>query len=471
MHKLLPALFFLINFLPASHGQMPYLTEQSKQIITASEISLSNKTFALFPFSADSNYYSKTFPKNDSSIGFLKRKIFYDDFFHLEKGNLKLRIDPAFFLSYGKDNYIDKYPIWENTRGIIVRGKLGKKLYFTSSAYESQQTLPVFLADYVKNRRATIPGMARYRYYKPDTMDCSVAVGELFYKPAENITISLGRGKKFIGYGYRSLFLSYNAPPVPYLSFNWTSKNRKFNYFSYWASTNDIKGGDFLYGDYNYKGFGNINYFSFYPAEWLHIGVVESKWYLNKVDFSYFVPVTYWNSVFDNKHDGSLKAGFVYSATLLKTFMYYGQWEFIKGQLQNGIIATKKINNLFFFARAEYNKVNTGYNITRRQEFFSHLNQFIDYSTENTKDELILQLHASFSRLFFNFKYNEINRLLTNDYPFSLNKTDYYRNFECGIEINPTYRLQIFGRILYFNNEKILSVGLRTNIFGRYTDI
>lgn len=467
------SLFFLLIF---THffglAQLSYLTEQDNEKSVISDINQIGKTHSYFPtFIQDSVYKSEIYYKVDSSASFLKRKLFYDDFYHLESKNLTLRIDPAFMLNYGKDNKTEKYSIFENTRGIIVRGKLGKNLYFKSTAFESQRTQPLFLRNYILKRRIVIPGMARLRYTKPDTFDCSAAEGELFWKLTPSTTISLGRGKKFLGYGYRSLFLSYNAPPYSYLNVEWTSKNKKLLFSSLWLVTSDIRSIGDVTKDFYYKGYGNINYLSYYPAGCVQIGFVESKWYKNTVDFSYFVPIVYWNSIFNNRNNGGIKAGITYSIRLLKLFMYYGQWDFVQGRTQNGLIFAKRTGKFSFFGRAEYNKVSTGYNMVLQQEMFSHLNQFIDYSTENTKSEFIGQMGFSFYRFFARFKYNEIYRLQPENYPYTINNKDYYRIYEAGIEINPAYRLQIFCKILYFNDEKWWSVGLRTNIFGRYIDV
>jgi hypothetical protein len=470
MHKLvLLILLLFVYFL--SFSQISYLTEQDNERIIFSELNYISKSHSFYPyFIQDTSYLNEIYYTPDSSIKFLKRKLFFDDFYHLETKDLTLQIDPAFNLNYGEDSKTDDYKIFQNTRGIIVRGKLGKNLYFKSTAFENQMTQPVFLKEYI-NWRVVVPGIARLRYTKPDTFDCSTAEGELYWQVSPQITVNLGRGKKFLGYGYRSLFLSYNAPPYSYINLNWNSKNKKLLITSLWYVTSDIKSIADATKDFYYKGYGNINFLSYYPAEWLQVGLVESKWYKNKVDFSYFVPIAYWNSVFDNKNDGRIKAGFTYSIRLLKTLMYYGQWDFMLGQTQNGFIFAKKIKKISLFGRAEYNNVRNDYNLTHHQELFSNLNQFIDYATENTKSEFIGQVGFSISRFFARFKYNEISRYNFGDYPYQLNNKDYYRTYEAGIEINPAYRLQIFGRILYFNDEKWWSIGIRTNILGRYIDI
>ena len=468
----LPLFFSLLLLHYFSFAQLSYLTEQDNEDIISSEISGLITTHSLFPnFTYDSLYKSEVYYEIDSTINFLKRKLFYDDFYHLETKDLTLRIDPAFMLNYGKDNKTENYPIFENTRGIIVRGQLGKKLFFKSTAFESQATQPLFLKKHILRRRISVPGIARLRYKSRDTLDCSTTEGELVWKITPRLTLGIGRGKKFLGYGYRSIFLSYNAPPYSYVDINFNSKNKRLFLYSLWIIANDISSIGDASKDFYFKGYGNVNYLSYYPAKWLEIGLVESKWYKNIVDFSYFMPIIYWNSIFDNKHNGGIKAGFIYSLRLLKSIMYYGQWDFVQGKNQNGIIFAKKTKRLKIFFRTEINKVNTGYNSIMKQEMFSHLNQFIDYSAENTKSEFISQIGISFYRFFIRFKYNEILRIQPDEYPYPVNNKDYYRMYETGFEINPAYRLQIFGRILYLNDEKWWSIGIRTNIFGRYIDV
>jgi len=315
-----------------------------------------------------------------------------------------------------------------------------------------------------------IPGLARFRFYRVDTLDCSSAGGELFYKFSDNILFAAGRGKNMIGYGYRSHILSYNSPPMTYAKVSFTGSKGRLSYTALFALNDDIQ----LVGnpefDIFYKGYLNVNYLSYYFTDWLDAGIFEAKSFLNTVTAGYFVPISGWNTLF-YKDDAihKVKFGFSGSARILKKIMLYGQYLPKNIEYQYGAAFTHLSGKLFLFAGAEYNKFPYTHNDILQQEFFSHLNQNIGYSVEDATAELILNFTIKYGRFGFYYRYNHIYNPYETDTIYFEER--YYRTFEAFAEINPSYHLQIFGRFLLRNDEKWITFGVRTNILGKYYDL
>ena len=461
--------FFSLNLI----SQVSYVNNFDNLSLTGLDVKQEIKTHSVFPFFLSDlshyKYFKEIFPsKIEEKL--VIRKLFYEDFYFLKTQDLELRIDPILEFSKGEDNMVTKYKPYENTRGVLVRGKLGSRMFFVSYAIESQRSVPYYIKRYITNRRVVIPGFARFRYYRPDTLDCSLAGGEIFYKMTNNFFISLGRGKNVIGYGYRTHILSFNPPPMTYFKATYTAFDGRLMYSSIFALNNDIQVEGNAQKDILYKGYLNINYLSYYLTKWLQIGMFEAKSFLNSVTAGYFLPVVGWNTLFyptDSLH--RVRFGFISSLRLLKSFMLYGQFLPECNDYQYGLLFSIEKNKFSFFSRIEFNKFNYTHNEILNQEFFSHLNQNIGYSTEDANNELIFDLTIKLHRIGLYYRYNEIK----NQYKPNITDDEkrYYRTIEAFVEINPSYRLQIFGRYILHNDEKWITFGLRTNFLGRYIDL
>ena len=80
-------------------------------------------------------------------------------------------------------------------------------------------------------QNAVIPGAARTKPFKIDGFDYAYAVGNIIYRPHRSIILSAGNTAHFIGDGYRSLLLSDNSVPAPFVrAVVKLSKKWEFNY-------------------------------------------------------------------------------------------------------------------------------------------------------------------------------------------------------------------------------------------------
>jgi hypothetical protein len=152
-------------------------------------------------------------------------KLVYDDLLkvkYVDKSSgydrkFNLSIDPVFNFSFGKDQ---RDPVKEsfinNTRGVWIKGEIGKKFIFETSFFENQSTFPTYLRNYCA-AALIVPGQGRWKLFKKNGFDYAMANGVVHYQPTSNFSVRLGTGKQKVGVGYRSLLLSDNAFNYPYL--------------------------------------------------------------------------------------------------------------------------------------------------------------------------------------------------------------------------------------------------------------
>lgn len=168
--------------------------------------------------------------KNNRS--YIYRKLKQENLFIVDTGDFYLTIDPLFNFEYGKDFAdaslrADTTHFYKNTRGLIIRGNIGKKVSFMTSFYENQAFFPQYLDDFVREYKVA-PGQGRTKSFKKTGFDYAMASGYVSYSPSVYFNFQLGHGKNFIGDGYRSLLLSDNSFNYPFIKI--TANFRKFQF-------------------------------------------------------------------------------------------------------------------------------------------------------------------------------------------------------------------------------------------------
>jgi len=119
------------------------------------------------------------------------------------------------------------------------------------------------------------------------------------YKPSEYFLLEAGKGKTFIGDGYRSLLLSDNVAPYPYLKL--LTKVWKFNYLCLW---NVMQHYDYLKQKTQYSLMA-AHYLSFKPNKYFTLAFFEAEVYANRdtsgktirPEFTYFNPVVFYRPI------------------------------------------------------------------------------------------------------------------------------------------------------------------------------
>ena len=151
-------------------------------------------------------------------------------------------LDPGLDIETGRDGDLKTY---NNTRLVHLQGGLGDRINISAVVYESQGRFANYFNAYAESIKpdggnpAIIPGFGIAKEFRTDSYDYPIATGYVSYTANKFFNLQFGHGKQFIGDGYRSLMLSDNASPYPYLQLNTTVW--KLKYTNTWMSLRDVR--------------------------------------------------------------------------------------------------------------------------------------------------------------------------------------------------------------------------------------
>jgi len=463
--------------------------------------------------------------EKDKSKSLLYRKIKKENFFIVNDTTDKfyLTIDPLFNFEFGKDT---KNPtnevLYKNTRGILIKGDIGKDFSFESSFYENQATFVNYI-DAFNNTMLVVPGQGRWKQFKSNGYDFAMASGYISYSPNKHFNFQLGHGKHFVGDGYRSLLLSDNAFNYPYVRI--TSTFGKIQYTNLYAVFMNI--------DTSYTSASTENLFqkkaaSFQMLSWniskrTQLGLFQGMiWQagdnMNRqhLNFYYFNPMIYTNALkygLDNTNNillgSTLKFKITNSVSLYGQLMlddYSSDWNSVKNKngYQVGLKAFDlfKIRNLHF--QAEYNQVRPyAYTSQSIEQNYSHYNQPLGDPLGANFKEFIAFLNYRVGDFFAELKFNYAiigsdstgknfgNNIFKSDNTayYGVNSTNnqqgqgvqrilMFRDFRIGYLVNPSTNLNIVlgisNRVDNVMSNKTITnyiyVGIRTSLTNVYYD-
>lgn len=355
------------------------------------------------------------------------------NFFEINEENFTLRANPILNLKFG-NGADDPSIIFQNTRGIEIRGEIDNKIYFYTSILENQAHFNNYLEDRIARFR-TIGGQGFYKEYQSgliedlqghDFLNAQAYVG---INATKSVAIELGHGKHFIGNGIRSLLLSDYSTNYFYLKFN--TRIWKFHYQNLFAelapvSSNLNPGNRILPKKYMAN-----HYLSFKPSKNIEIGIFEAVVFSREdhFEFQYLNPVILYRTVeqFLDSPDNVL-IGLNGKWNIKNRVQVYGQlmldefklneissgngWWANKVGLQGGIkyINVGGIDHLD--AQLEYNQVRP-YTYAHRDS----LSNFPNLSTasySHHSQPLAHPLGANFTEIVFNLRYRIKNKLFVN---------------------------------------------------------
>ncbi|QYA24354.1 gliding motility protein RemB [Gramella sp. MT6] len=462
------------------------------------------------------------------------RKLWNEHLVRFQTDKYWFTLDPGFDLQIGKDfEQTDHDFTYNNGRQFIVQGGLGKNFNFYSVIYESQGRFAEYYNRYAESIRpaggdpAIVPGRGVAKTFMDEGYDYPVAEGYLSFTPAEFINIQFGHGKNFIGDGYRSLILSDNASPYPYLKLN--TNFWKLKYTNTWMSLRDVRPAVVNSGSYRTKYIAN-HYLSLNVTKRLNLGFFESVMWENDndrgFDINYLNPVIFYRAIeFATGADGGNAIIGLTGKYKFSNNMYaYGQWlidEFSSGDVFGGEGSWKnklgfqlglKYFNAFnvenLFLQAEYNQVrpyayshnsitlNYGHNNQSMAHLWgANFREFIAVARYK-QDRMYGSAKVIFGERGFDFSekedyYGQDIYRTEEDRPFDTgveigqgNTTNsIYTEFEAGYIVNPTTNLKLFASFIYrdfdtqtnttanFDNSTAwINFGLRTDIFNWYFD-
>lgn len=466
---------------------------------------------------------------NDSTKKYywITRKIFQEHLFEIEEGPFWCSIDPVFNFEVGTDfseNPLQAY--YRNTRGFFIQGNITKKFSFGTYFYENQakfisyqdsafamrgELYPNQINTIYNRQNAVVPGFARTKVFKTDGLDYAMVGGYISFSPVKQLNIQFGHGSHFIGNGYRSLLLSDNSTPYPYIKLNTNFWKGKIDYtVNYTFLQNLVRYHEFTTTESTYqRKAGTFHYLSFTPHPKVQIGFFEGIIWKRAdslgskpFDYNFVNPVIFVNTAIFGLSDPRRNSiiGLNIAAQPFRNFEIYTQLmvdDFKTGKwgMQLGIKYYKIFGVKDLWAQLEYNYVSPySYSFADFRENYSHSNLALAHPKGAGFHEGVFRASYEIKRVFFNLQFNYYNYTLdiqaddnfgTNIFNSDQSKTfggqkanQYTIDFNLGYRFNKSYNLQFVTGVLFrdlqhpnFREQNTyFYVGLRTSLVNQYLD-
>lgn len=252
---------------------------------------------------------------------------FYKDKANLYKVDVPdffLTVNPLLRLRAGKSNTDDEMN-YIATRGVEIRGLIAGKIGFYTSLTENQERPPLFLREQI-GRNSAVPGIGYYKNLDQGGYDYLNASGYITFNVTKYINVQFGYDNNVIGVGYRSLFLSNNAPNYLFLKLN--THIWKLNYTNIFAEL--TSGYNRQIGDHLLpKKYIALHHLGMNITPWLNVGVFESIIFSreNHFELQYLNPLIFYRTIeqFVGSPDNA-NIGIDARAIIAHHFELYGQF-------------------------------------------------------------------------------------------------------------------------------------------------
>lgn len=355
------------------------------------------------------------------------------NFYEVNTDNFTLRANPILNLKYG-NGADDPSIIFQNTRGVEVRGRIDNKVYFYTSILENQARFNNYLEARI-DRFKTIGGQGFYKDYKSglienlqgyDYLNAQAYVG---INATKSVAIEFGHGKHFIGNGIRSLLLSDYSNNYFYLKFN--TRIWKFHYQNIFAELSPISSNLDPENRLLPKKYMANHYLSFKPTKNIELGIFETVVFAREdhFEFQYLNPIILYRTVeqFLDSPDNVL-IGLNGKWNIKNRIQIYGQvlfdefklskisagngWWANKYGLQAGVKYINMLGVDHLDGQIEYNRV--------RPYTYSHRDSISNYPELSTANyshyfqPLAHPLGANFTEVVLNLKYRPTKNIFIN---------------------------------------------------------
>lgn len=355
-------------------------------------------------------------------------KVLYPAKAHLLEVNtpdFKLRLDPLLYLLAGAEKDHSGM-LFQNRRGLEIRGVLDRKLFFYSNLIESQVRYPQYVTDRIEQFYA-IPGAGFYKHYKAENLgirhayDFNIATAYAGFQLSKHVSIELGHGQQFIGNGYRSLLLSDFSPPAFFLKIS--TRVWRIHYQNLFLELSPVSQVQIPDGTILPKKYAAIHYLDIKAARRLSLGFFEATVLHRSRQFElqYLNPVIFYRTVegMIGSPDNVLLGGNI-SYNLLNTIQLYGQllldeltvkklfsnsgWWANKYGLQGGIKYINALGIDHLDLQTEFNLVRPyTYSHHEPEDSYTHYNQPLAHPLGANFREIILQIRYQPCRRMFVF--------------------------------------------------------------------
>jgi hypothetical protein len=250
-----------------------------------------------------------------------------DNLFEVNTPDLFLAINPVVYFAAGKEKGNDNN-LYQNTRGLTLRGIIDKKIGFNLYFTDNQERDPSYIMDYVYATRA-LPGEGNIKtsaYNHSGELDYFDARGSATWAFGKHVDMQFGFDQNVIGDGYRSLLLSDFSNSATFLKTNF--KIWKLNYESVLMElyTPHANLGDVILG----KKYGRFSDISINTNGWFNAGLFEGVIFATKNKFNgqYILPVMFYRPFGSAGSNANAVYGLHAKANLANHLQLYGQAAF-----------------------------------------------------------------------------------------------------------------------------------------------
>ncbi len=253
---------------------------------------------------------------------FSENKLFNDNLLEIKNKNTDFILNPIITSSCYKD-FSDKRFFSDLRAGISVQSSYKNKLFISSDIFYSATEFPSYFDDLI-NKFGIIPHFGKYIKRTNSKIEFYSWTGDITYQANKYISLSGGRGKFFLGNGYRSLFLSDNSNAFPYVKAEvniW-----KIKYLWMFTKLSDVNLSSGVNTNILYDKAAFLHYFS------LNI--------TKRINFDFF------ETVITNPYDSNGRH-ISYDAVYFNPVIFYRPTEFYKGTSDNSLMGIALNARLF----------------------------------------------------------------------------------------------------------------------------
>lgn len=356
--------------------------------------------------------------------------------------------------------------ITNNIDGLLIRGNPLKKISFQLAILTNVQLFPVSYKTKIDTNQI-MPFWGKYWFRKKNLYVQPLLLGSITIMPIKYLSLQMGTGSQFIGNGYRSLLLSDNAPPTPFLSL--TSNFWKLEYTIRWSYLKDIDNTNKIGNTVN--KFGVFHYFDLKLNNRLNIGFFESIIWWGEdsvtkrgVDISYLNPIIFFRPIEYAQHSpDNANLGANMSFRFWNQNFLYGQifiddlrvndllagnnWWGNKYGWQIGVKSFRLLNITNLFFQTEFNWI--------RPYTYSHASSSLNYGS--MYHSLAHPLGANFREILAVSRYAPKNWFILGKYSIAQLGIDTLPNKSVGQNIYLPYTLRItdnMGNALFMQGLK-----------------
>ncbi len=286
------------------------------------------------------------------------------DFYSLQTPDLDLHVNPAVYFGIGADNTssssndmtTNRQLLFVNSRGLEVRGTIGRKLGFYTFFSDNQAIYPEYIQQYGQtygqrsDQLVAAPGQSFVKPFRNNGVDFLSARGYITFNALKIINVQFGHDRNFFGNGFRSLFLSDNSPPYLFVKLS-TRLGRRIQYTNLFTQLQNnqtpLPTGVRLIP----PKFAAIHHLSINLTDHINLGVFEAEVFSrDRLDLSYLNPIILYRYV--ESSVGSSDNAFIgidLKANFLSQFLVYTQLMLDEFRLRPLLAGTGDWTNKFAF--------------------------------------------------------------------------------------------------------------------------